>query len=494
VRQGYSIRFRLGIFALTAITTIVLVAAAGAVLLRQTHSSDARLTSEVASGLRQSHTALDELVAAQTSLQSLLRVKDPDEIEAAIKLQDSRARQAAKNISLLSPAFAPQLTALAQGGQVVLQQILTGNNAGALDLYIDKYDPPFQVIVNALRQHTEEVERRAVREIETRNAQTDRIVTGSAIVLSLILVGLSAGAWWFQSSVSRLLGHLAVQLGSVADSLNGLSRSVSGSSQNVADGASRQASALEETSASLEEISSMIKRNTEVSGQAKAIASQTRLAADVGATDMQSMSTAMSAIKAASSNIGKIIHTIDEIAFQTNILALNAAVEAARAGEAGAGFAVVAEEVRNLAQRSAQAARETAEKIEDSIIKSTQGAEISQKVAGSLNEIVAKAREVDKLIAEVASASHEQNQGLSQVLTAVNQMDGVTQGNAASAEETASATVEMNHEVDKLQAVIKDLRAIVGLKQDEESAKTAAPLVPSTGQPKHRQPTQSVAA
>jgi methyl-accepting chemotaxis protein len=376
----------------------------------------------------------------------------------------------------------------------VLQQILTGNNAGALDLYIDKYDPPFQVIVNALRLHTEEVERRAVLEIATRNTQTDRIVTGSAIVLSLILVGLSAGAWWFQTSVSRLLGRLAVDLGSVAGSLNGLSRSVSGSSQNVADGASRQASALEETSASLEEISSMIKRNTEVSGQAKAIASQTRMAADVGATDMQSMSAAMSAIKAASSNIGKIIHTIDEIAFQTNILALNAAVEAARAGEAGAGFAVVAEEVRNLAQRSAQAARETAEKIDDSIIKSTHGAEISQKVAGSLNEIVAKAREVDKLIAEVASASHEQNQGLSQVLTAVNQMDGVTQGNAASAEETASATVEMNHEVDKLHAVIADLQAIVGLEQDGESSTAAAPLVHRPGQPKPRQPIQSVAA
>src|SRR5258708_25224821 len=155
------------------------------------------------------------------------------------------------------------------------------------------------------------------------------------------------------------------------------------------------------------------------------------------------MVAAMNDINTSSDKVSKIIKVIDEIAFQTNILALNAAVEAARAGEAGLGFAVVADEVRNLAQRSAQAARETAEKIEDSIRKSEHGVELNAKVGLSLHEIVDKARKVDTLVAEIAQACKEQTQGISQINLAVTQMDKVTQTNAASAEESASASNEL---------------------------------------------------
>src|ERR1022692_3094256 len=129
---------------------------------------------------------------------------------------------------------------------------------------------------------------------------------------------------------------------------------------------------------------------------------------------MRTMIAAMEGIKVSSDETAKIIKTIDEIAFQTNILALNAAVEAARAGEAGMGFAVVADEVRNLAQRSAQAAKETAAKIEGSLTRTTQGVEISAKVAASLDEITAKVRQVDELVAEVSGASREQTEGIGQ--------------------------------------------------------------------------------
>jgi len=170
---------------------------------------------------------------------------------------------------------------------------------------------------------------------------------------------------------------------------------------------------------------------------------------------------AMDAIKTSSADIAKIIKTIDEIAFQTNILALNAAVEAARAGEAGAGFAVVADEVRNLAQRCAQAAKETASKIEDAVQKSAVGADISAKVAKSLEEIVGKARQVDEMAGEVAAASQEQSQGISQVNIAVTQMDKVTQSNAANAEESAAAAEELTAQAESLKDAVSELLRLV---------------------------------
>jgi len=236
---------------------------------------------------------------------------------------------------------------------------------------------------------------------------------------------------------------------------------ISTSSQRQAEGASQQAAALEESSASLEEISSMAKRNTGGAQQARELARQTRTNADAGAADMEEMRKAMRDIKASSDGISKIIKTIDEIAFQTNILALNAAVEAARAGEAGLGFAVVAEEVRNLAQRSANSARETSAKIQEAIAKSDRGVVISEKVAESLGAIVTGARQVDNLVGEIAEASAEQNQGIAQVNKAVVEVDKVTQANAASAEESAAAAEELSGQSKVLRDSIAELAMLV---------------------------------
>jgi methyl-accepting chemotaxis protein len=186
----------------------------------------------------------------------------------------------------------------------------------------------------------------------------------------------------------------------------------------------------------------------------------------------------MHEIKASSDGIAKIIKTIDEIAFQTNILALNAAVEAARAGEAGMGFAVVAEEVRSLAQRSAAAAKETAAKIEDSIAKTAQGVEISAKVSKSLAEIVTKVRRVDELVAEVSTASGEQSQGVQQISTAVAQMDQIVQTNAAGAEESASASEELNAQALTLDATIADLVGLIEGQSTRAHAAQDAPAAP----------------
>ena len=284
------------------------------------------------------------------------------------------------------------------------------------------------------------------------------------------MIGLAAlafavgGALGFQVShrISGVITEIAQTLALGSAQTVAAAGQVSSASQALAEGASEQAASLEETSSSLEEMSSMTRRNADNADKANQLARQARTAADTGAADMQVMIGAMGAIKTSSDDIAKIIKTIDEIAFQTNILALNAAVEAARAGEAGMGFAVVADEVRNLAQRSAQAAKETASKIEGAITNTAQGVQISAKVAAGLQEIVAKIRQVDELAAEVATASKEQSQGIQQVNTAVTQMDKVTQSNAANAEESASAAEELNAQAITLKEAADRLLVLSG--------------------------------
>ncbi|MFO1477549.1 MAG: methyl-accepting chemotaxis protein [Verrucomicrobiota bacterium] len=301
-------------------------------------------------------------------------------------------------------------------------------------------------------------------------------------LLAAFLVSLNS------SRVRRALSDLVAVLNQGSERLIGSANIVASASRSLAEGASTQAASIQETGASLEEMSNMTRRNTENSGKANELARQARESADKGVSDMQSMSAAMETIKRSSDDIAKIIKTIDEIAFQTNILALNAAVEAARAGEAGMGFAVVADEVRSLAQRSAQAARETAAKIEGAIANTAQGVQINSKVAEALNEIVNRTRQVDELAAEVANASREQTQGITQINSAVGQMDRVTQTNAASAEESASAAQDLNAQAEEMRRAVTELLQLVGGSGSQAPApatiKKAAAPTPAPRAPK----------
>jgi len=293
-----------------------------------------------------------------------------------------------------------------------------------------------------------------IRRAEIKSAMITTMVM--AVAISLLIY------WTVRHLITKPIHRIITRLQNGAEQLNGSAGEIRASSQALAEGASEQAASLEQTSASLEELAGMTQRNGENAQKADELAKHARVAADKGMGDMQSMSAAMNAIKVSSDDIAKIIKTIDEIAFQTNILALNAAVEAARAGESGMGFGVVADEVRNLAQRSAQAARETAAKIEGAIGKAAQGVQINRRVSETLNEIVTKARQVDELAAEVAGASQEQTRGITHINSAVAQMDKVTKANAGNARESAVAAEELNAQAASMKESVAELLQLVG--------------------------------
>ncbi len=247
-----------------------------------------------------------------------------------------------------------------------------------------------------------------------------------------------------------------------ADSISQSSRQVAQASQYLADGSSEQAAAVDHTSSSIEDLAVMTKNNAESAEQANSLASESNSAAQQGSQAMSQMMTAITEMQLASEEVSKIIKVIDEIAFQTNLLALNAAVEAARAGESGKGFAVVAEEVRNLAMRSAEAAHSTAELIEQSVKSSNISSEVVSHVEDAFKLIVEKSNSLTDIIAKIDSSCHEQASGLDRINLAMAQIDKVTQTNAASSEESASASKELSDQASIATNVVAELRKQVG--------------------------------
>jgi methyl-accepting chemotaxis protein len=285
---------------------------------------------------------------------------------------------------------------------------------------------------------------------------------------TLTLVGSIAGTilaiclgFFLSAYITRPINRAVAGISEGADQVAAASGQVSAASESLAEGASEQASSLEETSSSLEEMSSMTRQNADNAGQAKAMMGQARQVLDTVDRNMGNMTKAIDEITHTSEETGKIIKTIDEIAFQTNLLALNAAVEAARAGEAGAGFAVVANEVRNLAMRAAEAAKNTSTLIENTITAVKGGNELTQLTQQSFQENMAIVAKIGNLVDEIAVASQEQAQGIEQINKAVAEMDRVTQSTAASAEESASASEQMTAQAAQLKQHVTELVSLV---------------------------------
>ncbi len=281
------------------------------------------------------------------------------------------------------------------------------------------------------------------------------------VAVTALVLGVGAAAW-LTRLITRPLRAIADDMTSNANQTAAAASQVSAAGQSLAQGASEQAASLEETSASLEELASMVRQGADSAAEINQLMS-VEAAANFGSVNdrMTAMEQAVKEATRASQETARIIKTIDEIAFQTNILALNAAVEAARAGEAGMGFAVVADEVRNLAQRSAQAAKETQQLIEESSLKSQETLRLYSEVSSLIGKNGEIAGRVGALVAGMAGAAREQRQGIDQITTAMSQLDKVTQSTAASAEESAAAAEELFAQTETTKGAALDLMAIV---------------------------------
>lgn len=288
---------------------------------------------------------------------------------------------------------------------------------------------------------------------------------GKIFIIGFIAVGTLLGL-----ALAALLARMIIKpikraitgLEEASDQVAAASRQVAASSQQLAEGASEQAASLEETSSALEEITSMTRQNADNANQAnRLMADSTKIVEQANATMVQ-LTSSMKEITRASEETQKIIKTIDEIAFQTNLLALNAAVEAARAGEAGAGFAVVSDEVRNLAMRAAEAAKNTADLIESTVKKVKEGSGLVERTNQDFQAVADCVTKSGELVAEIAAASQEQSHGIMEVNSAVGQMDKVVQQNAASAEESASASEEMSAQAEQMKSYVSELATFIG--------------------------------
>ena len=355
--------------------------------------------------------------------------------------------------------------------------------ADALEMLRTRATPLFrsaeesaQLIANQMFKATDDAR---VSLANSRSRTLTALVIGIALLVGTLVV-------WLARSINSSLRGMSRELGEGGQMVVEASSQMSASAQSMSQGAAEQAASLEETSASMEEIAAMTRTNADNSQQAAALMAEAARVLEQSNQSFTDMVGAMDSIKESSNRVSKIIKTIDEIAFQTNILALNAAVEAARAGDAGMGFAVVADEVRNLAQRSAQAARDTTALIEGAIASSSDGGQRVAQAAESFAAITDRVTAVKRLVDSVSVASGQQAHGIDQVLQGIRQMEKVTQTTAATAEESAAASEQLSAQAGVTMRLVERLESMVGRERGAATNSNGPLQRPETARPSAR--------
>jgi methyl-accepting chemotaxis protein len=412
------------------------------------------------------------LLLTQTDASKAM-ILDPENGDSGVrKIKAYDANQAVlKQIQVLStsPALHSVLSQMQELDDKVLREIDTavlealgdGKVEPAKRLYFEKFEPArsrYEALVKKMVEIAGAESDEAASHLKLANSRSLRNICG-ALAIGIVLVAFPL--IYLARFISHRMNAIVSTLEKEAAAANQSSTVFAQSSQALSLNATSTAASLEETGAAVTEISTTIRSCSEHSVHARDCSQKTTAQADVAVAEMQQMHAAMAEMKVASTGISKIIRVIDEIAFQTNILALNAAIEAARAGEAGLGFSVVADEVRRLAQRSTEAARDTASLIQAAITKSEQGGAITTRVGAALERITTDTREVNRVVAEISEGCNQVDFGIRQIGEALSQIELTTQTNAHEAETGSRAADALRTQSLSVEDVVKQLIYLV---------------------------------